>query len=67
MQRLAIMGLVLLLGCSNGDRDEDAEAEPVPIGPGSDSTALMPPDTPMTREAERVERKATDSLPTTTR
>ena len=67
MLRLALIGLVLLVGCSNGDRKEDAEAEAVPIGPGSDSTALMPPDTPMTREAERVERKAADSLTTTTR
>ena len=59
--------LVLLIGCSNGDRDADAEGDAVPIGPGSDSTALLPPDTPMTREAEGVQRRSIDSLVTTTR
>jgi hypothetical protein len=44
--------MVLLLGalgCSPGNRDDADEAEQVPIGPGSDSTALLPPDTPVSR------------------
>jgi hypothetical protein len=39
---------LLLIGCTPGDRNEAAEEE-VPIGPGSDSTALMPQDTPVSR------------------
>jgi hypothetical protein len=40
---------LVLIGCTPGDRDEANEAEEVPIGPGSDSTTLVPPDTPVSR------------------
>jgi hypothetical protein len=49
MLRLALVLSLLLVGC--GPRDggnDDAEEDAVPIGPGSDSTTLIPPDTPMT-------------------
>ena len=50
MIRLFLICVLALAGCARENRDDDAEAaEEVPIGPGSDSSALIPPDTPMTR------------------
>jgi hypothetical protein len=50
MLRIILVCGLALAGCTgeNGDSAEEA-AEEVPIGPGSDSSALIPPDTPMTR------------------
>ena len=50
MMRPAMACLLILLGCTApGNRDDAVESDGVPIGPGSDSTALMPPDTPVSR------------------
>ena len=50
MRRLVILLLLVLAGCTRPDRREEApEIEQVPIGPGSDSTTLLPPDTPVSR------------------
>lgn len=49
MTRLAMVLLLVLVGCTPGNRDDSSEGEEVPIGPGSDSTALLPPDTPVSR------------------
>lgn len=70
MLRLALVLMLFLAGCGPRDGDSDAaEEEAVPIGPGSDSTTLIPPDTPMTsREPAPAGRTTPDSLaPTTTR
>ena len=50
MLRLILICALAMAGCAreNGE-DADEAAEEVPIGPGSDSSALIPPDTPMTR------------------
>lgn len=49
MIRFLLIAVFLLAGCSPGRREEPPAAEEVPIGPGSDSTTLRPPDTPMSR------------------
>ncbi len=49
MKRIGLLVLLAGLACANPAPDEENEAEPPPIGPGSDSTALMPPDTPESR------------------
>ena len=54
MTRLILFAaLVLLSGCARAeDQETEAEAEYAPIGPGSDSSALIPPDTPESRTGE---------------
>jgi hypothetical protein len=53
MRRLLLVVAMLLVGCSGGKEEEPAEdAEYAPIGPGSDSSALIPPDTPESRTGE---------------
>ena len=54
MTRLILFAALLLLsGCARGEEQEtEAEAEYAPIGPGSDSSALIPPDTPESRTGE---------------
>lgn len=49
MKRISLLMLLCLLACTNAPDAENDEAEPPPIGPGSDSTALIPPDTPESR------------------
>ena len=49
MKRIGLLVLLAGLACVNPAPEERDEAEPPPIGPGSDSTALMPPDTPESR------------------
>ena len=57
MKKLSIVLITALaMGCSAGDdRDaaQDTEAE-VPVGPGTDNSAIMPPDTPRTPEGEAL-------------
>lgn len=60
MNRLPIALLLLaLIGCSPAERDEAPETDEVPIGPGTDSTSLLPPDTPVSRR----ETRSSDTLP----
>lgn len=41
--------LVLVLGCERApESDVSADSVQAPLGPGTDSTILTPPDTPMT-------------------
>lgn len=49
MKRIGLLVLLAGLACAKPAPEERDEAEPPPIGPGSDSTALMPPDTPESR------------------
>jgi hypothetical protein len=50
MLRIILVCALALAGCAGENRGDTEEAvEEVPIGPGSDSSALIPPDTPMTR------------------
>ena len=70
MLRISLVFVLVLAACAPGDRDqrEGDDTEEVPIGPGSDSTTLIPPDTPMTRrEPSRPPRSMPDSLASTTR
>ena len=66
--RLALLLSILGAGCAPGDDGNDAAVEEtVPIGPGSDSTALIPRDTPMTsREPTTPGSTVPDSVPPTT-
>lgn len=55
---MKILSIVLItalaMGCSagsDGDAAEETEAV-VPVGPGTDTSAIMPPDTPQTPEGE---------------
>lgn len=60
MIRVAMMLLLTLAACTPSDRREEApDMEQVPIGPGSDSTTLLPPDTPVSRR----EPSRTGALP----
>jgi hypothetical protein len=60
MNRLSISLLLLvLLGCAPDERDDAPETDEVPIGPGTDSTSLLPPDTPVSRR----ETRSSDTLP----
>jgi hypothetical protein len=54
MTRLFLFAALLLIsGCARGEQQEsEEEAEYAPIGPGSDSSALIPPDTPESRTGE---------------
>ena len=66
MLRLALPLAILLAGCAPGDdRDAADDAEEVPIGPGSDSTTLLPPDTPMTSRPPTAPPPDSLALPTT--
>jgi hypothetical protein len=48
---------MLAAGCSGGRQEEaEEEAEYAPIGPGSDSSALIPPDTPESRSGAADQR-----------
>jgi hypothetical protein len=47
MLRLAFL-LALAVSACSGEQEDNAEGDPVPIGPGSDTTVLIPPDTPVT-------------------
>jgi hypothetical protein len=50
MTRLILIAMLLLAGCADAQQEEPAEeAEYAPIGPGSDSSALLPPDTPQSQ------------------
>ena len=49
MKRIGLLLLLTGLACANPAPEDRDEAEPPPIGPGSDSTALLPPDTPESR------------------
>ena len=64
MTRVILVVAMLSLGCSGGQQQEtEDEAEYAPIGPGSDSSALISPDKPQSREAPTTPpRTATDSL-----
>jgi hypothetical protein len=54
MKRLVTLLTVLLIACSDGAEEEAADdVELAPIGPGSDSSALVPPDTPESRVRAR--------------
>jgi hypothetical protein len=54
MTRLFLFAaLVLVSSCARSDEPESQEeADYAPIGPGSDSSALIPPDTPESRTGE---------------
>jgi hypothetical protein len=73
MLRLILICALALTGCADDAREDTAEeAEEVPIGPGSDSSALIPPDTPMTRRTPGTGTRPpgvpdTTSTPLTTR
>ena len=70
MLRISLVFVLLLTACAPGDRDrrDGDDTEEVPIGPGSDSTTLIPPDTPMTRrEPTPLPPGMPDSLVSTTR
>jgi hypothetical protein len=63
--KLVVAALAALLAACAPDEPDDAaaETEAVPIGPGSDSSTLIPPDTPMThREPEPLPAVPPDSL-----
>ena len=50
--KVALMVLSLLLAACRSEERRDVEADSaaqVPIGPGTDTSALTPPDTPRTR------------------
>lgn len=50
MIRISLFAVMLLAGCADTRQEETAEeAEYAPIGPGSDSSALIPPDTPQSQ------------------
>jgi hypothetical protein len=52
MLRNAMIFALLLTACS-AERDDDTETnDAVPIGPGTDTTALIPPDTQVTPPPE---------------
>jgi hypothetical protein len=53
MKTYVLVIAMLLAGCSRGPQEEPAEeAEYAPIGPGSDSSTLIPPDTPQSQRGE---------------
>ena len=55
MKTTILVVAMLMAGCVEREPDESAEeAEYAPIGPGSDSSALIPPDTPESRRGESV-------------
>ncbi|HEY0670673.1 MAG TPA: hypothetical protein VGD27_00335 [Longimicrobiales bacterium] len=49
MKRTSLLLLVLAIACSNPEQEPPQEEELAPIGPGSDSSTLIPPDTPESR------------------
>ena len=71
MLRLILICALAVAGCAGENRDDaDETTEDVPIGPGSDSTTLIPPDTPMTSRAPTGQPPRvpdTTSMPLTTR
>lgn len=64
MTRYAMALIVLLLACTSSEpEDREVETEAVPIGPGTDSSTLIPPDTPVShREPSSMPRPVPDSL-----
>lgn len=59
---ILIVATLLLAGCNAGKQEEAAEeAELTPIGPGSDSSALMPRDTPESRGQNSQQRPVAPS------
>ena len=54
MNRIAAALLLLVLACSPRENTDAVEADSVevPIGPGTDSSALLPRDTPMSPRRE---------------
>ena len=55
MKILAIVLSALVLGCQQEDTGgEAADTTRAPIGPGSEESVLVPPDTPMTRGGVRT-------------
>jgi hypothetical protein len=47
MKRLLTLAVVVLMACSKAEQEDSADdVELAPIGPGTDSSALLPPDTP---------------------
>jgi hypothetical protein len=67
MTRLALILCVLIAGCSSSKKEDAEENESVPIGPGSDSTALIPPDTPMTSRQDTPQQRTAPEMISTTR
>lgn len=67
MKRLLLVAALVLLGSCSGEKQQETEAEGdnAPIGPGSDSSALISPDTPQSRtgEASRQVPAPGDSTP----
>jgi hypothetical protein len=67
MTRVLILGLMLLSAACERAPDEEAadEMEQAPVGPGSDSSALIPPDTPQSRSGETMTQTIPqrDSIP----
>ena len=55
MKTLPIVLSALVLGCQQPDTGgEAADTTRAPIGPGSEESVLVPPDTPMTRSGART-------------
>ena len=69
MLRIILICALVLSGCTRENREDAAESEEVPIGPGSDSSALIPRDTPMTSRMPTQQPGVRDTTmpPVTTR
>ena len=52
MMRYAVLLAVLLAGCNrNGDSGAAADSARIPIGPGTDTSVIRPPDTPVSHDS----------------